>query len=425
MDKKMEKNGLSITESLNIMSQQSQTNSALNQVLVDATNESLRSLGNINKDIENAIIPISQALSEMASLTDDIVNACHNAICNANEQCIEALKNTLSLQNEVFVNSSFFASSKEIEQLVRGLSQNKHFDALANFTKVFDNNTISGQDLAFLKLTNKLDEAIHTDLRRGIPSTIKAMNIGTAHGLSKSLSIEFDRESKSFFDKAAPENIASVDETNIIFSGLQFLSELSAEELFDFLNYIKEYPFFASKHYVGRKILRIIGKWESFINFDKDKYYHARTRKNDAIPYTDSEMCRAPTGLPLEGRYNLSGQSHYYFSNLQKGAVNETRKHCSREMIIQVAQIKPNCTIKMIDLSSEYQGNKFLEYCRYQFDSTKVDHLRSEYLIPSYVASCCKLSSIDGIKYYGSSEYDNYVTWKDHYFDFVSHELNA
>lgn len=58
MDKIIGKNGLIITESLNIMSQQSQTNSVLNQVLVDATNESLTSLGNINKDINIAIIPV-------------------------------------------------------------------------------------------------------------------------------------------------------------------------------------------------------------------------------------------------------------------------------------------------------------------------------------------------------------------------------
>ena len=45
--------------------------------------------------------------------------------------------------------------------------------------------------------------------------------------------------------------------------------------------------------------------------------------------------------------------------------------------------------------------------------------MRSEYLIPSFVADCCYSSNIDGIKYYGSKEYTNYVTWDDRHFDFL------
>ena len=41
-----------------------------------------------------------------------------------------------------------------------------------------------------------------------------------------------------------------------------------------------------------------------------------------------------------------------------------------------------------------------------------------QYLLPNYVASCCKRLGIDGIKYL-SGNYACYVTWKDDYFDFV------
>jgi len=424
MDKKKHDEGLSIPESLKIVNEHILTNSAFENALSTSTFASLAALNKTHLDIMESVKPLNQAIGNIYFKSNNISEVCES-LFNTNPKWREAFYNTINMQNEVFRNASVFSQSKDIESLTKGLTQSNYFKALEKYTQVFDEKIILGQNLAFLKMSNMLGEAIHGNLGAGIPSIIKTMNIGTAHGLSKAPGIQFDKESKTYFDESAPENSASPDATNIIFSGLDLLSELSAEELFEFFRYIKEYPFLATNHSVGVKILGIIGNWESCIGFDKDYYYHARARNKEAIPYTDSDMCCAPNGLTLEGRYNLSGQSHYYFSDKESGAVNETKKHCSKEMAIQVAKMKPNCQIKILDLSSEKKGNRFLEYCRYQTDSAKVDHLRSEYLIPSYVANCCKLSNIDGIKYYGSSEYNNYVTWKDHYFDIISHKLDV
>ena len=41
-----------------------------------------------------------------------------------------------------------------------------------------------------------------------------------------------------------------------------------------------------------------------------------------------------------------------------------------------------------------------------------------EYLLPNYVASCCRELEIDGIKY-RSTGYNCCVLWKDDYFEFV------
>ena len=41
-----------------------------------------------------------------------------------------------------------------------------------------------------------------------------------------------------------------------------------------------------------------------------------------------------------------------------------------------------------------------------------------EYLLPNYVASCCREIGIDGIKY-RSTGYNCCVLWKDDYFEFV------
>lgn len=44
---------------------------------------------------------------------------------------------------------------------------------------------------------------------------------------------------------------------------------------------------------------------------------------------------------------------------------------------------------------------------------------RRVYLIPNYVSDCCCAHDIEGVKYYGSKKYSNYVTWNAGYFEFV------
>ena len=78
----------------------------------------------------------------------------------------------------------------------------------------------------------------------------------------------------------------------------------------------------------------------------------------------------------------------------------------------------------MIDLSVEYPTrNKFLEYCRFSPAQDDYSKVKREYLLPCFVANCCKANGIEGIKYYGSKEYTNYVAWNDGYFDFIDFEL--
>ena len=115
----------------------------------------------------------------------------------------------------------------------------------------------------------------------------------------------------------------------------------------------------------------------------------------------------------------IRDQSHYYFSDMEKGAVLEVRKH-TKDTRVQIAKLYPNKSIRMIDLSEEITTkNKFLEYCRFKPSQEHYTNLKREYLLPCYVAGCCERHGIEGIKYYGSKEYKNYVSWNDGYFDIV------
>lgn len=78
----------------------------------------------------------------------------------------------------------------------------------------------------------------------------------------------------------------------------------------------------------------------------------------------------------------------------------------------------------MVDLSENLTNkNRFLDYCRMPFDNNPALTRHREYLFPCFVASCCRNQGIEGIKYYGSKEYKNYVSWNDDYFDIVENNV--
>ena len=99
--------------------------------------------------------------------------------------------------------------------------------------------------------------------------------------------------------------------------------------------------------------------------------------------------------------------------------MTEIRKHSGGKTInIQVVGLRPVKHAKMIDLSGEIKGtNRFMEHMRFTVEN-EIGKIVKNYLLPNFVASCCKRIGIDGIKY-RSTGYDCCVLWKDDYFEFV------
>lgn len=78
-------------------------------------------------------------------------------------------------------------------------------------------------------------------------------------------------------------------------------------------------------------------------------------------------------------------------------------------------RLKPRRTVKLIDFSDRTtKYNSFLQLIRKPVENMNKP---TEYLLPEYVTTCCRKTEIEGIKYYGGREYDNYVTWNDGYFN--------
>lgn len=130
-------------------------------------------------------------------------------------------------------------------------------------------------------------------------------------------------------------------------------------------------------------------------------------------------MLKAPTNVSSHGRYNAIGKSCYYVAETKEGALAEIRKHSGgKKLDIQVVGLRPVKHAKMIDLSGEIKGtNRFMEHMRFTVEN-EIGKIVKNYLLPNFVASCCKRIGIDGIKY-RSTGYNCCVLWKDDYFEFV------
>lgn len=98
-------------------------------------------------------------------------------------------------------------------------------------------------------------------------------------------------------------------------------------------------------------------------------------------------------------------------------------KHCgSKKPSVQIARLKKCKEARLIDLSQNVsKNNRFIDHLRFKVDNTQ-GKIVKEYLLPNFVAGCCKRAGIDGIKYQGDG-YNCYVTWKDDYFSFEGNDI--
>ena len=200
---------------------------------------------------------------------------------------------------------------------------------------------------------------------------------------------------------------------------LELFAGISFDSLVSFESQLYEDPIFAIKHSVGRRIYKIIEEWDKFIGFDGNEYYHARKIENERGVFLDQEMVKVPLNIASHGRYNAVGQSSYYISQTREGAVEGIIGHSKgTNQRIQVVGLKPIKTAKILDLSKDCQEHNYFAKMLRQRGENENLKIVKEYLLPNFVASCCKEIGIDGIKY-RNNNICNYVVWEDQYFEFI------
>lgn len=303
-----------------------------------------------------------------------------------------------------------------------GCFANAKFEFLPSILNDAMNKPVIGAaDIAFLK-TGIIVPVIERELvyPRGFKTSLASLNKSTAEDIADNPEINYDTKKHLFIVAEGREDSKGL---NLVcaFKELNDSDDLFTEvELMNFNSVLATTPMVALAAETGKKIYSWINElFEKQINtigFDRDFFYHCRSRKTDSIPYTYPEMLKAPHGIPGIGRYNSPGRAHFYFASTQNGAEAEIRKHLKKDEILQTVKLKPVKTIKMLDLSNTLQrGASFLKMIRFPVEEI-ANNLPRQYLLPGFVGDCCQRIGFDGIKYYGSKEYDNYVSWSDGYF---------
>ena len=304
-----------------------------------------------------------------------------------------------------------------------GCFANARYELLPNvFNQAMAKEQMGAADIAFLK-TGRIIPIIEPELvfPRGLKTSLRELQRVTADDLSDNADINYDVRNHKFLSS---DSALSSKEMNVLCSGVEIFDSgdlFSETQLMDFISVLSRTPMTAVCCDTGKAIYdwvnELFNKKENMIGFDKKIYYHCRSREVNSMPYTFDEMKRAPYGCPSTGRFNSVGRAHFYFSDTQKGAEAEIKKHLRGDEILQTVKLKPIKEIRMLDLSNKLRrGSSFLKMMRYPLTDFS-NKMPREYLLPCFVADCCQMIGFDGIKYFGSKEYSNYVSWSDGYFN--------
>ena len=341
---------------------------------------------------------------------------------NLGDSIIESFIPLINIQIKALQQLSQSSQTDMIGNLTRAVTSVRYKEVVDIINQTLEKDNILAPDISFIK-TSELMRLLKDDLvyPKGFKTSIKDLNIVTANDMASNMTLEYDTKSNKFIS-----NKNSIDSKglNVIYSCKNIFNEkeeiFTESELIDFSSFLSDRITFGHDNPTGKKIYNLLERLrntgEKTIGFDKGEYYHCRLRCSDGMPFTFDEMLKAPNGIPGPGRFNFAGKAYYYFADTSSGAEKEANNHRKDNKIPQVQRIIPIKEADFLDLSGTLTGGKtFLRYLRFSLTDYN-SNMPREYLIPCYVSDCCKDLGFDGIKYRGSSEYNNYVLWQDGYF---------
>ena len=333
--------------------------------------------------------------------------------------------NVLAAIESATITPELQAFRSQLESNVQAMGLTAISDYIGGLASQWDNalalsdvldRSIAAQNLAVVRMLPNYNDLV---LPRGSKKVLKSLTKTTAKKLMESDKIQFDPKGKNFYHKESPDVKFSADQITVVESSLELFEEFSLDSLLSFESKLEQNYAFASRHPVGVRIFEMLENWNHFVSFENITYYHARPLDEHQRPYHDFEMMRAPMNVSAHGRYNEVGRSCYYIAEDKEGALKEIYKHSGgTKPRVQIIGLKAVKLVKLLDLSGEAKKtNRFIEHMRFTVEN-EVGKTVLEYLLPNYVASCCKEIGIDGIRY-KSSGYNCCVLWKDDYFEYV------
>ena len=411
--------------------------------LIQVINQYNSSIKRINEDLvnyfssndyKNSIKKLSnsvRSLQDMTALANIEINDSIKNITNYYNEALSDLNYDLDNIKSIFLNTAYLISQSQKTNMIKNIRSSFTNGEMSDLINVLNSTikekVINASDISFFKISH-LVEKIDSEIiyPKGIKTSIDNLNKETAFDLISNDSIQYNTTSKYFISKNG-----SVDSNtmNVICRGKKLLHSMCNEELFseaeliDFNSALFSNQSLAIISETGTKILAFIQDLfetgEKTLDFDKELYYHSRSREIGTIEYTFDQMLRAPAGLPEMGRFNMTGRSYYYFASTKDGAEAEVKKHLKNNKTIQTIKISPKRNARLLDLSNTInRASLFLRHVRFPLINND-EKVPSEYLLPCFVGDCCRRIGFDGIKYKGSENYDNYVVWEDGFFTYA------
>lgn len=381
-------------------------------------NEAVLQLGNVMQSSLSPVLERVRQETDTSGATAAVLgmaNAIQTPQIQAAQniaQSMQPVVDAFSAQQSIVNVAALSFQTPAISNLLAAFQQQKLTSGMDSFLRTISESTVTeAANIAFLKNISKFAQFDKGSIPYGWKRIINGMDKGTAEKISQTGDIDADIKKKKF---VAGDVDASVAELNVICSATDVFEDITERELMRLMNVLESEPAYAFDCVAGKKIKEIIESWNTYLDFDCEYFYHGRSYEKGTAPYTAEDMKRAPRNYVGPGRFNYAGSCHYYFANTPYGAKYEIQKH-DKNAFVQTAKLKPIKKVKLIDLSGDNKKIKFLEYIRFEADDTV--KMPREYYIPQFVSSCCKHTGIEGIKYFGSKEYNNYVTWNDGYFE--------
>lgn len=344
----------------------------------------------------------------------------------------------VSAQQELLAACTTSLQTPAIRDMADRFSSKDYFGAYESLASSLSGLTVRGPDIALLGNVGGLLESLGDfgyggSIPRGTKTFVRDLSKASLERLSVSEDVSVDIRGKRLLAADAETDpgacncvgddsgvvSANVRSFNVLTSSLSFLEGLSEVDMMKLQQLCSDDPAFARDCKAGRVIWETVRDWKDAISFDRPVYYHARLKPAGTAPYLKDDMAKAPRLLVKAGRFNGPQKAYYYFSDTEHGAMQEIGKHGSEDEA-QVAEIEGKRDVRLIDLSGVGRGtNYFLKYLRFPFTNTD-QVIPPEHLVPNFVAQCCRHAGIDGIKYYGSKTYSNYVVWDDDLFRIAS-----
>lgn len=344
----------------------------------------------------------------------------------------------VSVQQELLAACTASLQTPAIRDMADRFASKDYFGVYESLASSLSGLTVRGPDIALLGNVGGLVDSLGDfgyggSIPRGTKTFVKNLSKVSFERLSVSEDVSVDIRGKRLLAADAETDpglcncvgddsgvvSASVRSFNVLTSSLSFLEGLTEVDMMKLQQLCSDDPAFARDCKAGRLIWETVRDWRDAISFDRPVYYHARLKPAGTASYLKDDMVKAPRLLVKAGRFNGPQKAYYYFSDTEHGAMQEIGKHGSGDEA-QVAEIEGRRDVRLIDLSGVGRGtNYFLKYLRFPFTNTD-QVIPPEYLVPNFVAQCCRHAGIDGIKYYGSKTYSNYVVWDDGLFRIVS-----